>query len=146
MTLFLEYFHIYFESNLFFKLLIMKIFFFNSPVFMGILTLILTALLAWFIYNISVSIHSNNKQAGFNRMKHVLSIGFLALIIGELHQLIVWYKIIHNIELANDITANIAIKALKTSTIPLIYGLFIFFISIILWGVSKFLLQPKIKI
>lgn len=122
----------------------MKTLFFTNPLFMGILTLVLIILVAWFIYNIiSINKPEKNKKSGIGKLKYLNSIGLLALVIGTLHQLISWYSIIHAIEEAGDITKGIVLTALKGSMIPLIYGLSIFLLALILWLISNLLVKTN---
>lgn len=125
----------------------MKTFLSSSPVFMGILTLVLIVMVAWFIYNSIISSkNTKDNTTHFGIVKNVTSIGLFALVIGVLHQLIAWYTIIADIEQAGDITPGIVISAIKTSVIPLIYAVSIFLLSLIFWMVSKFLLKEQAKV
>ncbi|MEZ4839984.1 MAG: hypothetical protein R2821_00290 [Flavobacteriaceae bacterium] len=112
----------------------MKALFSSSPIFMGILTLLLTVLIVWFIYiSISYNKPAKNNESNRNKIKYLKSIGLFALVIGVLHQLIAWYNIIYEIEQAADINAAIVITALKTTMVPLIYGVLIYLLSLIFW-------------
>lgn len=111
---------------------------------MGIITLILLVLLAWFVYHsISIKKAGKNKEQGIGKLKFLNSIGLLALVLGTLHQLISWYSIIHAIEEAGDITFNIILTALGNSMVPLIYGLSIYLLALILWLISNLLFNQK---
>lgn len=122
----------------------MKTLFFSSPLFMGVLTLILIILFVWFIYNsISISKSIQNRKQYSDKLKHLKSIGLFALVIGVLHQLIAWHNILYEIEQAGDITPGLVISALKTTMIPLIYGLSIFLLSLILWAIGNLLNNYK---
>jgi len=116
----------------------------SNPFFMGIITLILLVLLAWFVYHsISIKKAGKNKEQGIGKLKFLNSIGLLALVLGTLHQLISWYSIIHAIEEAGDITFNIVLTALGNSMVPLIYGLSIYLLALILWLISNLLFNQK---
>ncbi len=116
----------------------------SNPFFMGIITLILLVLLAWFVYHsISIKKAGKNKEQGIGKLKFLNSIGLLALVLGTLHQLISWYSIIHAIEEAGDITFNIILTALGNSMVPLIYGLSIYLLALILWLISNLLFNQK---
>ncbi|RLD77389.1 MAG: hypothetical protein DRJ07_14790 [Bacteroidetes bacterium] len=116
----------------------------SNTFFMGIITLILLVLLAWFVYHsISIKKAGKNKEQGIGKLKFLNSIGLLALVLGTLHQLISWYSIIHAIEEAGDITFNIILTALGNSMVPLIYGLSIYLLALILWLISNLLFNQK---
>lgn len=116
----------------------------SNPFFMGIITLILLVLLAWFVYHsISIKKAGKNKEQGIGKLKFLNSIGLLALVLGTLHQLISWYSIIHAIEEAGDITFNIVLTALGNSMVPLIYGLSVYLLALILWLISNLLFNQK---
>lgn len=119
----------------------------SSPVFTGILTLVLIILLVWFIYYI-IPVLKNTKEKFGNlkgKLKHLKLIGLFGLITGVLSQLISMYSIISAIEEAADITPGMVISALKISMIPMIYGISIYLLSLIFWIISDMLLKTKIK-
>jgi hypothetical protein len=80
------------------------------------------------------------------KIKHLKSIGLFALIIGVLHQLTSLYSIYSAIEEAGDITMNLVLNALKTSMIPLIYGLIIYLLSLLLWIIMDLSLKSQMRI
>ncbi len=107
----------------------------NGLIFFGILTLIIVTLVVWAIY---YGLPVFRKQTDLlpkakSKLKHLKSIGLFALIMGVLHQLASLYSIYSAIEEAADINMNIVLNALRTSMIPLIYGLIIYLISLLLW-------------
>ncbi|MCG8700110.1 MAG: hypothetical protein MI922_18785 [Bacteroidales bacterium] len=114
----------------------------NSPVFMGILTLVLITLVAWFVYYLNLAKKpAQNLGSDTSKLQHIKSIGLFALVIGVLHQLLAWYKMIHNIQQAADINTEMVLSALKTSMVPLIYGVIIYLLSLILWLVAGFIFR-----
>lgn len=123
----------------------MNTFFSSNPIFMGILTLVLTILLVWCFYNLSLVLRnlSYDSELMQSKLKHLTSIGLFALIIGILDQLISLYSIISAIEEAGDINPGIVISALKVSMVPLIYGVGIYLLSFILRMVSLSFLNSK---
>jgi hypothetical protein len=119
----------------------------NSPVFTGILTLVLIILFVWFIYYI-IPVLKNATEKFSNlkgKLKHLKSIGLFGLITGVLFQLISIYSIISAIEEAGDINPGLVISSLKISMIPMIYGIAIYLLSLILWIISDMLLKKKTK-
>jgi len=119
----------------------------NSIFTISILTLILIILIAWCIYH-SLPIIKNQRESfhkSWNKIKYLKSIGLLALVIGVLDQLIGLYSIFSNIEEAGDINPGIVFQALKTSMLPLLYAIFIYLSSIIIWIILDFLLKAKMR-
>ncbi len=107
----------------------------NGLLFISILTLTLIILFVWAIYHgLPVLRKQTNLPSKSKfKIKHLKSIGLFALIMGVLHQLMSLYSIYSAIEEAADINMNIVLSALRTSMIPLIYGLIIYLISLLLW-------------
>jgi hypothetical protein len=125
----------------------MKLLFLNSPVFMGILTIVLITLFAWFVYHCILFIKDPTKKDPIlkDKLKHVTSIGLFALVVGVLHQLISWYFILYEIEKAGDITPGMVISALKTTMVPLTYGVAIYLFALLLRAISYLMLEIKSK-
>ena len=123
----------------------MNTLFSGSPVFMGILTLVLTILLVWCFYNLSLLFKSqgNDLEMLSRKFKLLTSIGLFALIIGVLDQLLSLYSIISAIEQAGDINPGIVLSALKTSVIPLIFGVCTYLLSFILRLVTLSILNAR---
>ncbi len=119
----------------------------DGLLFMGILSLVLIILLGWAIYqSLPVFKNQSSKYNSLKRkIKHLKSIGLFALILGILHQLINLYSIMTAIEEAGDINANIVLSALKTSMIPMLYGIFIYLLSIILWVIFDLFIKSKME-
>lgn len=121
---------------------------FSSSIFtISILTLILIILIAWCIYHSLLII--KNKRESFHKLrdkiKYLKSIGLFALIIGVLDQLIGLYTIFSAIEEAGDINPGIVFQALKTSMVPLLYAIFIYLSSILIWIILDFILKSKMR-
>ena len=119
----------------------------NGLLFLSILTLALITLFVWAIYH-GLPILRKQTDLLLNakfKIKHLKSIGLFALIVGVLHQLISLYSIYSAIEEAADINMNIVLSALKTSMIPLIYGLIIYLISLLLWIIMDLSLKSQIN-
>ena len=119
----------------------------NSIFTISILTLILIILIAWCIYH-SLPIIKNQRESfhkSRDKIKYLKSIGLFALVIGVLDQLISLYSIFSAIEEAGDINIRIVFQALKTSIGPLLYAIFIYLSSIIIWITIDFLLKSKMR-
>ncbi|RLD64408.1 MAG: hypothetical protein DRI95_10660 [Bacteroidetes bacterium] len=119
----------------------------NSLLSFSILTFVLIILFAWAIFH-SFPLFKNQKKS-YNRsrdkIKYLKSIGLFALVYGVLDQLIGLYSIFFAIEKAGDINARIVFQALKTSMIPLLYAIFIYLSSILMWIILDFFLKIKMK-
>jgi hypothetical protein len=119
----------------------------NSLLSFSILTLVLIILFAWAVYH-SLPLFKNQKESLYiarKNIKYLKSIGLFALVIGVLDQLTGLYSIFSAIEEAADINARIVFQALKTSMVPLLYAIFIYLSSIIIWIILDFLLKAKMK-
>lgn len=119
----------------------------NSLLSFSILTLVLIILIAWAIFH-SLLLFKNQRKSfhkSRDNIKYLKSIGLFALVIGVLDQLIGLYTIFSNIEEAGDINPRIVFEALKTSMVPLLYAIFIYLSSIIIWIILDFLLKAKIR-
>ena len=119
----------------------------NGLLCLSILTLTLITLIVWAIY---YGIPVFRKQVDLlpkakAKIKHIKSIGLFALIMGVLHQLTSLYSIYSAIEKAADINMSIVLNALKTSMIPLIYGLIIYLISLLIWVIMDLSLKSQIN-
>ncbi len=114
-----------------------NLFFEGGPLFMGILTVVLIIMVAWAVYHFLPVLLK--KEADLvkskSRLKHIKTIGTFALITGILGQLIGLISAFDAIEQAGGVQQGILAGGLKVSTIPTIYGIFIFMISLILWFV-----------
>lgn len=121
---------------------------FSDSIFtISILTLILIILIAWSIYH-GLPIIKNQRESFHklrDRINYLKSIGLFALIIGVFDQLIGLYSIFSAIEEAADINARIVFQSLKTSMVPLLYAIFIYVSSIIIWISLDFLLKSKMR-
>jgi biopolymer transport protein ExbB/TolQ len=78
-----------------------------------------------------------------SRLKHIKTIGTFALITGILGQLIGLIGAFDAIELAGEVQQGILAGGLKVSTIPSIYGILIYMISLIMWFVVDIIIIKK---
>ena len=112
-----------------------SLFYEGGPLFMGILTIVLIVMVAWTIYHILPVLL--NKEVHFvkkaSKLKHIKTIGTFALITGILGQLIGLISAFDAIEQAGGVHGGLLAGGLKVSTIPTVYGILIFMISLILW-------------
>jgi len=108
---------------------------------MGILTSILIIMTAWAVYHFLPVITKNGTELKQTRskLKHIRTIGSLALIFGIFSQLLGLYHAFGVIAEAGDISITLMMKGLELSMIPLLFGLIIFAISLIVWMILDYL-------
>ena len=115
-----------------------KLFLSGEPLFMGILTLPILVI----IYLASVSLHQitfsiPRFSAQKTRLALIKDLGLFALVFGVFSQFLGLYGALEAIEIWGNVEAKILFEGLKVSSIPLCYGLIIFF-------VSRFLVLKKV--
>ena len=123
----------------------MKLFYMGGPLFMGILTAILIIMIAWAVYHFlpvltGIEINFSSTKS---KLKHIKTIGTFALITGILGQLIGLYQAFGIVEKMGDVSQSLLAGGLKVSTIPTLYGIFIFILSLILWIVFDYIVTKK---
>ncbi len=113
----------------------MKFFYMGGPIFMGILTFVLISMVAWTIYHLFPILTGKKINLTKTRLKlkHIKTIGSFGAVIGILGQLIGLYSAFSVLEKHGDISQSLIAGGLKVSTIPTIYGILIFLISLLLW-------------
>ena len=123
----------------------MKLFYMGGPLFMGILTAVLIIMIAWAIYHFLPVL--TGKEINFSitksKLKHIKTIGTFALITGILGQLIGLYQAFGIVEKMGDVSQSLLAGGLKVSTIPTLYGIFIFILSLILWLIFDYIVTKK---
>ena len=112
---------------------------------MGILTFILICMVAWTIYHALPILTGNiaNVAKTKSNLIHIRTLGTLAIITGLLGQLIGLYSAFDVMEEVGDISQSLLAGGLKVSTIPTVYGMLIFIISLILWLIFDTMLNKK---
>lgn len=122
-----------------------NLFYMGGPLFMGILTVVLIAMLAWTIYHILPVLLNKEfdtvKKA--SKLKHIKTFGTFGLVTGILGQLIGLFSAFNAIEQAGNIASGILAGGLKVSTITTIYGVLIFLISLLLWFICDNIVSAK---
>lgn len=121
------------------------LFYMGGPLYMGILTVILIAMIAWAVYHYLPVVLKN--EVDFTlvkaRLKHVKTIGTFGLVIGILGQLVGFYGIFEGVEQAGDVPPALLMGGLKVSMITTFYGIFIFLLGLLIWFVCDFILTKK---
>lgn len=100
----------------------------GGPLFMGILTLILFALLAVFVKSFGKKDDEKQLNQSLQWMK---SIGTLGLVVGIFGQLIGLFTAFSIIETSQGISSNILASGLKVSLITTLYGVLIYIIYLL---------------
>ena len=106
----------------------------GGPVFMGILTLILLALLTVFIMSI---LKKGEEKELTSSLQWLKSIGTLGLVVGVLGQLIGLYSAFSVMETAEGISPSILAGGLRVSLITTLYGVIIFVLYLIFSMILK---------
>jgi len=121
------------------------LFYMGGPLFMGVLTVVLIAMVAWTIYHIIPVLL--NKEINFEKktlkLKHIKTFGTFGLSTGILGQLMGLISAFDAMERAGDISQSLLAGGLKVSTIVTIYGILIFLISLLLWFICDNILSAK---
>ena len=122
-----------------------NLFYEGGPLFMGIVTAAFIIMVVWAIYHfLPVLIKKDfdpNKIA--DRLKHVKTIGTLAMVLGILGQLIGLMSAFDVIEQVGDISPSWVAGGLKFSKIRTVYGIFVFIISLIVWIILDYIVNKK---
>lgn len=123
----------------------MKYFYMGGPLFMGILTLVLISLVAWSVYHALPLFTGKvlNISKTKSRLKHIKTIGSFAAVTGILGQLIGLTSAFAILEEHGNVSQSLIAGGLKVSTIPTIYGILIFLLSLVIWFVLDNLLSQK---
>jgi biopolymer transport protein ExbB/TolQ len=121
------------------------LFYMGGPLFMGVLTVVLIAMVAWTIYHIIPVLLNKeiNRAKKASKLKHIKTIGTFGLATGILGQLIGLSAAFDAMERAGDISQSLLAGGLKVSTIVTIYGILIFLISLLLWFICDNILSAK---
>lgn len=105
------------------------LFFIGGPLFMGILTIILIALVATAVY---IAVQRKTEHSGSLPVNWLKEIGILGLVIGILGQFLGLYQAFSAIEQMGSVSQTMLAGGLKVSSITSIYGLVIFILAVLL--------------
>lgn len=111
----------------------------GGPLFMGILSLVLLALLAISIYSfIKINPKKHEDEPLFLQyLQLIKQIGLFGLVFGILGQLIGLYQAFDSIQAAGMVSPALLAGGLKVSMITTLYGFIIYIISMIIWFIFK---------
>jgi biopolymer transport protein ExbB/TolQ len=115
-----------------------KLFYQGGPLFMGILTLLLTAIVAIAVYYYVLISRKDYKDISETRqkLKYLKSLGTFSLVVGFLGQMIGLYDAFEIIEQVTEISPSLLAGGLKVSMITSLYGILIFLVSYLLWFIA----------
>ena len=105
----------------------------GGPLLMGILTILLLAMIAWYVVTFLAYRNGSEPKAALAKLSHGKSLGLFAMIMGILGQLIGLYQAFSAIEGAGDVSPALVMGGLKVSMITTIYGVIIYLIALIIW-------------
>lgn len=103
--------------------------------FMSILSIILIANIALFIY------HLMKKTDHEHHISLIKSVGLFALVVGILGQFIGLYSALHTISNLESIPSSVLAEGMRVSSITSIYGMIIFVLSFLMWFGLKLILK-----
>lgn len=122
------------------------LFYMGGPLYMGILTLLLLAILAMGSYR-AIQIAQNKVEYATTfrfYLTHIKSVGLFTLVFGILAQLIGLYQAFSAIERVGDISPALLAGGLKVSMISTLYGISIFLLSYLIWLGLDYWAQSKL--
>lgn len=123
-----------------------ELFYMGGPGFMGLLTLLFIAMVAWIVYYFVAGYTSRlDAQKALRKLGYGRSIGLFAFVTGILGQLIGLYMAFSVIEKAADISPAIVFAGVKVSMITTLYGFLIFLIALILWFTATNIIEKKLS-
>lgn len=111
------------------------LFYMGGPLFMGILTLVLIAVIATAVF---CFIQQRNESAGDVSGGIVKEIGLFGLIVGIFGQFLGLYSAFSMIEIAGTVSQEMLMSGLKISSITTIYGIIICLTAWLLYFGLKF--------
>lgn len=106
------------------------LFYRGGPLFMGILTIILIAVVATSIYYFLQIKKENSRRQSVSLVKEI---GVFGLVVGIFAQFIGLFEAFKAIEEMGSISPALLIRGLKVSSITTLYGLMIFLVAYLLY-------------
>ncbi len=111
-----------------------ELFYEGGMLFMSILTIIFVSMITVaIIISITVLRGKLDINEARSRISYIKSVGFFALVIGILAQLIGLYTMFDAIAEVGDVSQSLVFGGLKVSTVANIYGFCIYIISYLIW-------------
>lgn len=104
----------------------------GGPLFMGILSIIGTAMLALSVFNLWSIYNKKFTEASKNKISQIKEVGLLALIVGVLATTVSLMGAFEAIEAAGDVSMSLLAGGLKYATYTIVYGMIIYILSILI--------------
>lgn len=122
-----------------------ELFFMGGAGFMGIMSILFLVMVVWITYHMSKYLLAEVpcKEKTIGKIEEGKAIGLFALIFGILSQLLGAYHLFNLLTETDDIAPSILFRGIKVSMIVPIYGIIIYLITLILWLISKQLIDRK---
>ncbi|MCW3788898.1 MotA/TolQ/ExbB proton channel family protein [Plebeiibacterium sediminum] len=105
----------------------LELFYMGGPLFMGVLSVFLLLIIAGIIY----TLRSRSKEKLNARLKQIKYVGILALTFGILGQVLGLYQAFSYLGEVGSVKPQVMYSGLKVSTIPTMYGMMIYIISLV---------------
>lgn len=115
----------------------------GGPGFMFVITVIGLLMLAFSVIKIFRMVA--NKEFDQLQLSYILLFGSLSLVVGILGQGIGLFQAMIAIQAAGDISPSLIAGGFKASMIAPLYGIIIFVISLLFWGILKEINLRKAK-
>lgn len=129
-----------------------KLFTMGGPGFMGVLTILLIIVSAWFIYHFIIlykSKHTNPEKL-LRKIGYGKTIGLFTMIVGIIGQMVgltaMFSAIEDAIKSGEKIIPSLVFGGIKVTMICTIYGIMIYLISLVLWLIASLLIERKFKL
>ena len=110
-----------------------ELYYMGGPLFMGILTLILMAMLVVATINGLPVLKGSKSEHDRVKISYIKEVGLFALVIGILAQLIGLYQAFMGIEAMGSVSSAMLAGGLKVSMITTLYGMVIYILSYLIW-------------
>lgn len=128
------------------------LFFRGGPFYMGLLTLLLIIITAWFIYHFIIAYRSKqaDKVISLRKLAYGKSMGLFTLMIGifgQLHGFSAMFDAIEGlIAGGGELKPYMVFGAIKVTMIVTMYGMLIYLFSILLWFIASLIIEKKLEI
>lgn len=115
--------------------------------FMGTLSILLVVMVAWIVYHFVVAYPGKKMslETALRKLGYGKSIGLFALVTGFLGQLVGLTAAMKAIAKVGSVPPGVLAEGFGVTMICVIYGIFIFLFSLLLWFVASNILERKLK-
>lgn len=126
---------------------LVELYYRGGPGFMGILSILLVAMVAWIVYHfiVAYSGHKMSIETALRKLGYGRAIGLFALVLGFLGQLIGLSHAMSIVANMGGISPGVLAGGVGVSMICPAYGIFIYLFSLLLWFIASNILEKKLK-